>query len=422
LITNKKLLNKKEFIKGSVFPANIDFTPEEADRFIDYIVDESVLKNNARIVRMDRPEKLVRTLGMEGKILHPASTFSSLNYMKDTVHHKDTLSVKKARGCVVIYDDDIEDNIEGDAFVDHLMKMIASGIANNLEEAYYVGVAPPSGTSPLDLNGLWDGWRHRMLTYENDVTGKAHILDGRSDFTHNDGYIVEQNGSAPYDWEFKFAKMLKQMPSKYKKLQGGLANFRFFLNDQLVQDYIDSLAARSTILGDNAILGKGPLQYGTVPLVSCPLLPTDLPYFEGGSVGDSTVAADAAKGSKTLEVASGTDFDSDDWIWIHKTDLEYKSEVVQIDSVAGTTLTLKTALKWDHDLSDAEEVQEVVLNGTDAFLTHRDNLVIGIKREMKMESQREAADEATYFFYSLRSDLLLGNPDAVVFTKNLRVR
>ena len=422
-MNNKKLLNKAKFVKG-MFPQNIDFTPEEADKFIDYIIDQSVLKGNAQIVRMAKPTKIVRTIGTTGKVLWPDAIFDSTKYRKTVAAGKAELVSKKGRGCVVVHDDDLEDNIEGAAFVDHLMRMIAADIANDLEEAYYMGKKTPDGVLPLDINGLWDGWRHRMLTGTNTVTGSATILDARTtDFElYTNGYIAEQNASAPYNWEYKFGRMIKRMPSKYKKLAGGLSGLRFFCSDQIEQDYIDALAARSTILGDKALLGEGPLHYGKVPIIGMPLMDVDLPVVKSGTIGDSTVAVDAVAGTKTLEVASGTNFVADDYVWIHKVGLEYKSEVHQIASVATNVLTLKTALLWNHAASDAELAQECVIDGTDAFLTHRDNLMIGIQRDIKMETQREAADESTYFFYSLRGDLLLGNPAAVVFTKNLKVK
>jgi hypothetical protein len=427
MITNKKLLNKTSFIKG-MFPVDIDFTPEEADRFIDYIVDQSVLKGNAQIIRMAKPTKIVRTIGTTGKVLWPDAIFDSTKYKQTVVAGKAELVSKKARGCVRVHDDDLEDNIEGDAFVDHLMRMIAADIANDLDEAYYMGLKSPSGTLPLDINGLWDGWRQRMLssTYMNAVTGGATILNARSsDFSiYTDGYIAEQKASAPYNWEFKFGKMIKAMPSKYKKLAGGLAGLRFFCSDQIEQDYIDSLSARSTILGDQAILGEGPLHYGKVPIVSMPLMSVDMPVIKTTTFGNSTVAADAIAGATAIVVADATNFAANDYIWIHRlaTGLEYKSEVVKIASVVGTTLNLATALLWNHTLADAELVQECTIDGTDCFLTHRDNLMIGIQRDIKMETSREAADESTYFFYSLRADLLLGNPAAVVFLKNLKIR
>jgi len=421
-LKNIQLMNKSKFIKG-MFPTNIDFAPEEANRFIDYIVDESVLKGNAQIVRMNKPTKNVRTIGITGKTLWPEAIFDSTKYKKSTVANKAQLISKKARGAVKIHDDDLEDNIEGDAFVDHLMRMITASIANDLEEAYWAGKKTPDGVDPLDLNGLWNGWRYRVLNSSNDVTGSATILDARStDFDiYTGGYIAEQNGSAPYNWEFKFAKAIKSMPSKYKKLAGGLSGLRFFMNDQLEQDYIDSLAARSSILGDKAILGEGPLHYGKVPIIPCPLMSIEEPVKVSGG-GDTVLAANVNAGATTIEVLNATNFTKGDTIWFHKAGLEYKEETAEIESINGTTFTLVSPLSWSHTTAEGESVTEVTLDGADCMLTHKDNLMIGIQRDIKMESQREAAEESTYFFYSLRTDVLLGNPAAIVLIKNLKVR
>lgn len=179
--------------------------------------------------------------------------------------------------------------------------------------------------------------------YENSVSGSTAILDAATDFDLSSisQAIAVQNTSQPYNWEFKYAKMLKNMPSKYKKV--GMANLRLFHSDQVSQDYVDALAARSTILGDSAILGKAPLQFGKVALVDCPLM------------------------SITLD-SNG----------IHG---------------AG--------------------------NYTDCVLTHRSNFIIGIQRSVRIEGQREAADEATYFFYSMRADVTMENVNAAIMTKNL---
>lgn len=420
-LKNIELMNKSKFVKG-MFPASIDFAPEEANRFIDYIVDESVLKGNAQIVRMSKPTKNVRTIGITGKVLWPDSIFDSTKYKQSTVANRAQLISKKARGAVKIHDDDLEDNIEGDAFVDHLMRMITAQIANDLEEGYWAGKKTPDGVSPLDLNGLWNGWRYRVLNSENDVTGSATILDARtSDFSlYTDGFISEQNSSAPYNWEFKFAKAIKSMPSKYKKLAGGLSGLRFFMNDQLEQDYIDSLAARSSILGDKAILGEGPLHYGKVPIVPCPLMSIEEPVDASG--GETVLTSNATAGSLTIVVDDTTDFAEGDVIWFHKAGLEYKEETVVIASINGSTITLTTALLWSHSVAEGAALTEVTLDGADCMLTHKDNLMIGIQRDIKMESSREAAEESTYFFYSMRTDVLLGNPAAVVMIKNLKVR
>jgi hypothetical protein len=214
--------------------------------------------------------------------------------------------------------------------------------------------------------------------------------------------------------------MLKKLASKYKRL--GLENFRFFINDTIVQDYIDALASRSTIVGDQAIIGKGELKFGTVPIVPVPLMPIDqpVPVSAGGS---TTVDADSAAGQKVLNVAATTDFTVGDYVHISKAGLEYKSEIGKVASIqAGVSLTLEENLVWAHAGADAETVKEVTLDGADGFLTHKENLIVGLQRDIKMETERKAAEEATYFYYSIRSDIAVENLNAVVFLKNLKAK
>lgn len=409
--TNKQMLSKKEQIQKMVSLPTIVLEAEEADRFIDYIVDESVLKNSARIVKMQKQTKNIRALGLgTNRFLYPGSTFTSSNYLKTLTDQKIALVSKKLRGCVVIYDDDLEDNIEADAFADHVMRMVAGRIANELEEIFWIGdTASVGGFASTDARSLFDGWRYRikysqastgyLSGHYNTVSGRATLMTAKDITNYTTGAktqgtlvepttangfvyicsvagtatgeptwpttlgttvtdggvtwrchaydcslagkIAEQNSSQPYNWEFKYGNMLKKLPSKYKKV--GLANLRFFSSDQISQDYIDALSARATILGDKAILGQGPLQYGQVPIVPCPLMPMTM--SEAGVLGGGTYG--------------------------------------------------------------------------DCLLTPKGNLIIGIQRELKIESQRVAADEATYWFYSMRADNAIENVNACVLLEHL---
>ena len=58
--TNKQMLSKKEQIAKMVALPSIVLEAEEADRFIDYVVDESVMKNSARIIKMKKQTKTIR--------------------------------------------------------------------------------------------------------------------------------------------------------------------------------------------------------------------------------------------------------------------------------------------------------------------------------------------------------------------------
>lgn len=356
--TNKNLLSKKEQIQKMISLPTIVLAAEEADRFIDYIVDESVMKGKARVEKMSKETKNIRALGLGTEdFLHPGATFSSSEYKKIMSHNKIALVSKKIRGCIAIFDDDLEDNIEGDAFADHLMKMVAKKISNELDVAYWIGdTGSGNAFGDTDIRSLWDGWRFQIAngdtvgdTYYNTVSGGSVILDATDDATFilEGGRIAMVSSSAPYNWDFKYNKILQSLASKYKT--GGLANLAFYNNDQVTQNYIEALSARSTVMGDNAILGKAELQYGMVPIVSCPNMPITM---DGGTQATEKCTTGAY---------------------------------------------------------------------TDVLLTPNGNLIIGIQRDIKIESQREAADEATYWFYSMRVTPAIENINACVLCRKLIV-
>ncbi len=357
--TNKQMLSKKQQIEKMISLPTITLAAEEADRFIDYIVDESVMKGKARVIKMNKQVQNIRALGLgTGDFLHPGDTFSSSEYKKVLSHNKIELASKKVRGCIAIFDDDLEDNIEGDAFVNHLMKMVAKKISNELDIAYWIGNTGASDAfGDTDIRSLWDGWRFQIAngdtagdTYENDVSGVSILLDATSGshFTIGEGRIGMVAKTAPYNWEFKYNKMLQSLDSKYKV--GGLGNLAFYNSDQVTQNYIEALAARSTVVGDNAILSTVPIQYGMVPLVSCPNMPITMD-------GNATPASEKCTGGSY----------------------------------------------------------------TDCLLTPNGNMIIGIQRDIKIESQREAADEATYWFYSMRATPAIENINSCILLRKLIV-
>ncbi len=356
--TNKQLLSKKQQIEKMISLPTITLAAAEADKFIDYIMDESVMKGKARVVKMNKATQNIRALGLgTGDFLHPGDTFSSSEYKKTLSHNKIELVSKKVRGCIAIFDDDLEDNIEADAFADHLMKMITQQIANELDKAYWLGdTGSGNAYGDTDIKSLWDGWRFQIAngdtsgdTYYNDVSGGAVVLDATSSGSFRveaPSRIAMVEKTAPYNWEFKYNQMLASMPSKYKL---PLASLAFYNSDLVTQNYIEALAARSTIMGDVAIAGKGAMTYGMVPIVSCPNMPA--------TMDGSTQATEASTGGSYA----------------------------------------------------------------DCVLTPNGNFVIGIQRDIKIESQREAADEATYWFYSMRAVPAIENIHACVLLRKLIV-
>ncbi|HQJ44946.1 MAG TPA: hypothetical protein PLQ62_07535, partial [Caldisericia bacterium] len=104
MIGNEKLLSKAAITSGS-FAQRIGLATEDANRFIDYIVDASFLKNNARVERMrGNTKKLVR-LGIGEEVLRPGNYGSSGDGFSDVSTSAVTLTSKAMKAVVPIADD-----------------------------------------------------------------------------------------------------------------------------------------------------------------------------------------------------------------------------------------------------------------------------------------------------------------------------
>jgi len=299
MIENKKLIDMTKSTLGSA--SAITLSVEESDKFLDYLIDQSVLKNNCRIVRMNKPDKYVNAIGFSSgtRVMVPASGFTSSNYVTTFQGNQIQLTTTKARGAVAITDDDKED-AAGQDWNEFILRMVAKKIANEIEEVAWISDTHDlSGFESDDLRSVFDGWRYRIMhsqsgeEYENDVTGSATILDAALGSGHTTdfnlaGAISVQDTEEPYAWEHKYLNMQKKMPAEY--LQTALPDMRYWNHPRVTQDYVGALSHRATALGDMATMGVPKVAYQTVPVVSAPLMATTLDsdgVLGGGAYTDS---------------------------------------------------------------------------------------------------------------------------------------
>ena len=105
----------------------VHLNTQQADLFIDYIQDESVLLKKVRKVKMNTPTKEIAKVNIGEEVLYPAGRSGTKFTGKAVEAGTDSIQLKskKMRAKVVILDDELEDNIEGPAFKEHLMRMLA---------------------------------------------------------------------------------------------------------------------------------------------------------------------------------------------------------------------------------------------------------------------------------------------------------
>ncbi|MCK5744276.1 MAG: phage major capsid protein [Caldisericia bacterium] len=391
MITNEELLSKSA-VTSSTFATRIGLSTEDADRFIDYIIDASFLKDNARVERMKSNTKKLVRLGIGEEVLRPGTYGTGQENSVSVTTEQITLTSKTMKAVVPIADDAMMDNIEGDAFADHLMRMVANQIGNQLEYAYLMG----EDTEDETKNHIWEqvnGW------YPRAITG-GHVVDCT---TFDDRNIDEG----------KLSRAIKTLNSKYR---GSRENLRFIMSDDLYQDFVEVIGNRTTPLGDDAITGGPLLSFGRIPLAPCALLPNNLPVAVA-SGASSTLSADASTEDVVITVTDGTSFSAGQKVTIGS---GAKQEVREIESKSTNDLTLAVALEYDH--ATGEDALEVSLDGTFTILCDYSNLILGIQQDINIETERRATEGVTYFVVSLRCDCALENPDAIVTLKDLKVK
>jgi len=236
--------------------------PDQANRFLDYMWDATILAKTARTIRMRSNTTEIDRTYVNQRIMTVATEDQPANYTtgftnSDAKFAKVSLTTRKLRLDWELSAESLEDNIEGPDLEDHIARLMATQAGNDVEDVLINGDGTSSG-----LMGAFKGFR--QLAIDN-----AHVLDAG-------GYGLDKA---------VFNAAIKQLPRKYKQRRNQL---RFFTGSNLVQDYLYNLTAMSQtgftpfdiassiVRGDVAANDGGP---GTVtpfafgiPVVNVPLI------------------------------------------------------------------------------------------------------------------------------------------------------
>ncbi len=242
-------------------------TLNEALAFIDYIVDESTLLKLIRTIRMPGKKHTIDKIGLGGNVLvkgtpgvDPGDTVSLSGPTQLELTAEEILAI------VSIGDDVLEDNIEGEAFVQHLLRMIGASAANELEQAAIHADTAVADTGIMDR---WDGW------YKLAKAAGAHTIEAMTDA---DRYWPGAAGA-------KATKLLKAIPTKYRQDYRTLA---WLLHNDLYLDYNDELATKGMSEAWQSITGMQDIPLRGIRNIRVPRMKTDMaftheatPYTDG---------------------------------------------------------------------------------------------------------------------------------------------
>jgi hypothetical protein len=199
---------------------------KQANRFIDYIVEQSVLVADARLVRMSEPTQEIDKLSVGTRIMRKATEGVSDGVNADPTFTKISMTTVKLRLDWELTTEGLEDNIEGSSLEDHIAGVMARQTANDMEDLLI----------------------HGDTTLTADALLKA--LDGWRKLARANGHVVDAAGANLS--RSTFDKALRNLPNKYLQRRNSL---KWYTSSSLVQDYLWSLSTAAATLDGGATAG-----------------------------------------------------------------------------------------------------------------------------------------------------------------------
>jgi len=390
-MTNQELVEKATITTHQLAAAG-KLNPQQADKFIDYVVDESMLKQAARTVRFT-PETLdIDKIGVGKRAAVPAAEGIDPGVRRGVNTSKISLTPKEIMVPFELGDTFREINIEGEQVEDHVIKMMATQMANDMEEMYINGDLLGQAATPADLDEGEETDKYikdRLLALFN---GWLRIADG--------GHIVDNAGAA-IDHTL-FSKMFIAMPRKFRRNR---AQLRFLMPSDLEQIYRDTIAKRETAGGDVALTSSGKLMAFGIEVVPVPLMPGNPTIVEHVQLSGTTAVSlrykniiagsevvtpsDLNRTPTTPYVGGGTDY--------------------TLDEVNGTIVRVALGA-----IGDGQIVKVTYEVQSQLILTHYNNFIVGIGRDIRIERDRNIYRRVNEFAITAKVSVNFEEVDAIV--------
>jgi hypothetical protein len=138
--------------------------PEQARRFIDYVWDGTILAKDGRRVTMRANTIELEKVNVGERVIRAAAQADPTFTNAGATFTKVELTTKKIRLDWEVSTEALEDNIEGGALEDHLVRLMTNAFANDIEDLAING----DGTTGAFLS-IMEGFVHKATT-----TGDAH--------------------------------------------------------------------------------------------------------------------------------------------------------------------------------------------------------------------------------------------------------
>ena len=211
--------------------------PEQSRQFIDYIWDEMVLANDGRRVVMRANTMELDKVRVGSRLVAKATQAEDTGSNSAPAFTKIELTTTKFRLDYELSAESLEDNIEGQALEDHIVRLMATQFGNDLEDIAINGRPASSGNGTY--NNTLAGFIRQTLdtSYEgaHEAAAAAATMTG-----------IWDNGSTsttPLSLE-AIEAVYNALPRKFKARRQDL---KFYMNSKHLQELISALRAVGSV-------------------------------------------------------------------------------------------------------------------------------------------------------------------------------
>ena len=234
--------------------------PEQANTFIDYIWDATVLAKEGRNVSMRANTMELSKVNVGERIIRGANQADGDYINTGAKFAKIELTTKKIRLDWEISSETLEDNIEGAAFEDRIVRLMTNQFGNDLEDLAINGIG--DGVDPF--LGIMDGFINQAQAGAHEVKNTAQITDWTPQVMQS---------------------LIDALPRRYRALKNG---YKFYVgsrvfanivrNNGIQSNQIYTEANRQNYLnGMDQVMGPAGVQTRVlgIPVVEVPYYPDD---------------------------------------------------------------------------------------------------------------------------------------------------
>jgi hypothetical protein len=392
-MTNEEALQKAQITSDALATAGA-LNTVQADKFIDFVIDESTLLKNCRVVRLPKGASWeIDKIGVGRRVALPAVEAKDPNLRRGVTTSKVTITPCEIMVPVEIGDQFKRLNIQGDQVETAVMQMFARQTQNDIEEQALLGDTLGPAILESDYFDGGDSTRYRKDSYLAQQAGFLRLADSAN--------IVDAAGANIGASIFR--QGITALPTKFRRNRGAL---RWLAPSDLLELWREKVSGRATAAGDDALGGGNvPKPFG-IPALDCPLFPFAPKVVEHVVVNGVLKTSLRYKPIADVVVSRSTLGITPETAYILNTDYE-------VDLVNGTINR-----KAGSAIGDGATIKVTYTVNPQMLLTVPNNLIAVISKDITIEKARDIYRRMNQYAITMIVGFGIEETSAMVKIKN----